>query len=90
MLQRLFRCQASLKNNEHQGLFNQITWLKICLTNRYDAKTDFPREKVFIAHSLVKNKVGKMCLFLKMIRVSCFHLKCTILLIKAMLETALL
>ena len=40
-------------------------WLKICLKNEYYAKMDFPREKVFIAHALLKNKVGKMHLFLQ-------------------------
>ena len=35
-------------------------WLKIRLKNEYYAKMDFPQEKVFIAHALLKNKVGKM------------------------------
>ena len=66
--------------------YNQITWLKICLTNKYYLKTDFLWEKVFIVRALVKNKVGKMCLFLqatsrlcelsKIIRVSSFHPIC--------------
>ena len=40
-------------------------WLKIRLKNEYYAKMDVPREKVFIAHALLKNKVGKMRLFLQ-------------------------
>ena len=40
-------------------------WLKTRLKNEYYAKMDFPREKVFIAHALLKNKVGKMRLFLQ-------------------------
>ena len=68
--------------------YNQITWLKICLTNKYYLKTDFLWEKVFIVRALVKNKVGKMCLFLqatsrlcelsKIIRVSSFHPTCKV------------
>ena len=63
-------------------------WLKIRLKNEYYAKMDFPQEKVFIAHALLKNKVGKMRLFLQTsswlcelkhiyITVSGFHPKCT-------------
>ena len=40
-------------------------WLKIRLKNEFYVKMDFPREKVFIAHALLKNKVGKMRLFLQ-------------------------
>ena len=79
--------------------YNQITWLKICLTNKYYMKTDFLWEKVFIACALVKNKVGKMCLFLqatsrlcelsKIIRVSSFHptCKCTCTILKYLSNT---
>ena len=86
--------------------YNQITWLKICLTNKYYMKTDFPWEKRFIARALVKNKVSKICLFLqttfrlcelsKIIRVLSFYptckCTCTILKIniKVTLQTALL
>ena len=65
-------------------------WLKIHLKNEFYAKMDFPREKVFIAHALLNNKVGKMRLFLQTsswlcelkhiyiyITVSSFHHKCT-------------
>ena len=68
--------------------YNQTTWLKICLTNKYYMKTDFLWEKVFIVRALVKNKVGKMCLLLqatsrlcelsKIIRVSSFHPTCKV------------
>ena len=49
--------------------YTQITWSKICFTNEYYTKTDFPQEKIilFSLHysALVKIKVGKMCLFLQ-------------------------
>ena len=55
-----------VKNVENQGLQYRIfkfMCLKNCLTNEYYEKMDFPQEKIFIAYALVKNKIGKMCLF---------------------------
>ena len=81
--------------------YNTITWLKICLTNKYDMKTDFPWEKVFVACALVKSKVGKMHLFLqassrflwikkKLTEFQVFILSVQYVNIKAATETALL